>query len=712
MKVVSDGYEDQCGIAESAGYQEQCQYCLIQELKYNRYKQVQIMNEKPTYEEMEQRIKYLEKLVQEQEKNEGQLLEEIRELTQTKKYYDILMQNTIDYFLICDNNGIPQAFNESYKKKVEELINREMRPGLQPRKLSKDPEAFKYWDSLQSRALKGEKFTAEYIDKSNEYGPLYYETIFCPIKEAQKITGFTEITRNITKRKRSEEELKKLQAQLSNTVEMAHLGPWEYDIATDTFTFNDYFYKVLHTTAEEVGGYKMKPEEYAKRFLHPDDMARVRKEIQKPIKVTDTDFKRRLEHRIIYPDGTIGHISVQIFIVKDAQGKTIKTYGVNQDITERKKIEAELHKSQKLESLGTLAGGIAHDFNNILTVILGNVSMAGDLVNPESEIFELLGDVETASKRAQRLTKQLLIFAKGGTPVKETATIKDIIKESSLFVTRGSKSSCEFSIAEDLWPVEVDVGQLSQVIHSIVVNANQAMPDGGVIHIQAENHIKEEGDDRQLKPGRYVRLSVKDKGIGIAEKHLSKIFDPYFTTKQDGSGLGLATAYSIIKKHNGMIMAESLLGTGTEVNIYLPAAEKTIPEKKEVNLITGKGKILVMDDEEPLRKLVGKLLERLGYEAEYAKDGEEAVAIYKAAKESGKPFDVVILDLTVPGRMGGKESIQKMLEIDPEVKAIVSSGYSDDPVLANYMKYGFKGMIAKPFELKLLSRVLHDLLHV
>ena len=376
----------------------------------------------------------------------------------------------------------------------------------------------------------------------------------------------------------------------------------------------------------------------------------------------------------------------------------------------KNKFEAQLHHAQKMESIGTLAGGIAHDFNNILTMILGNVSMAKLRVSPEDEIFDLLSEAETASVRAQTLTKQLLTFAKGGAPLKETASIKDILKESSHFVLRGSKSSCESSIAEDLWPAEVDVGQISQVINNIVINANQAMPKGGTIQVAADNLIIEDRHDLPIKPGRYIRISIKDHGVGIAEDHFLNIFDPYFTTKQEGSGIGLATTYSIIKKHDGHITVKSRLGVGTTFHIYLPASDKIVPEKEKVKLIKGQGRILVMDDEASLRKVVGRMLKNLGYESEFAKDGAEAIRIYKEAQASEKPYHAVILDLTVPGKMGGKDAVKKLLEIDPEVKAIVSSGYSDDPVLSNFQEYGFKGMMPKPFTSRLLSKVLHDVL--
>jgi CheY-like chemotaxis protein len=274
----------------------------------------------------------------------------------------------------------------------------------------------------------------------------------------------------------------------------------------------------------------------------------------------------------------------------------------------------------------------------------------------------------------------------------------------------GSKSVCEYLIPENLWPVEIDVGQISQVINNIVINANQAMPEGGVIEIEAENLIINEGNEWQLKPGRYVRMSFKDEGIGISEKHLSKIFDPYFTTKQAGSGLGLATTYSIIHRHGGIITVESQVEIGTTFSICLPASEKVILEKEEDKLITGKGKILVMDDEAPLKKMLAKILAQLGYESEFAKDGVEALRMVKEAKNVKESYDAVILDLTIPGGMGGKEAIKKLIEIDPEIKAIVSSGYSDDPVMAHFQEYGFKGRLAKPFEFGPLSRVLYEVI--
>ena len=378
--------------------------------------------------------------------------------------------------------------------------------------------------------------------------------------------------------------------------------------------------------------------------------------------------------------------------------------------TERKKLAGDLLTAQKLEAVGILAGGIAHDFNNILTAIIGNISLATMEVRPEDKISHLLSEAENASIRAQTLTRQLLTFAKGGTPVKETASIKDILKLSSSFMLHGSKSDCEFSVADDLWLAEVDVGQITQVINNLIINANQAMTEGGIIQVAAENLIIENRHGLPVKAGKYIRITIKDQGGGIAKDHLLKLFDPYFTTKQEGSGLGLATTYSIIKKHGGHITVESQLGVGTTFHVYLPASDKIVAEKEEVKLIKGQGRILVMDDEASLQKLVGRMLKNLGYESEFAKDGAETIQMVKEAKEAEKPYDAVILDLTIPGKMGGKEAIKKLLEIDPELKAIVFSGYSNNPILANFEEYGFKGMMPKPFELRTLGKVLHEVL--
>ena len=382
------------------------------------------------------------------------------------------------------------------------------------------------------------------------------------------------------------------------------------------------------------------------------------------------------------------------------------------DITERKQLEEERIKTEKLESIGILAGGIAHDFNNILAVILGNVSLAKISLDDKNEVVELLTETEKASVRATKLTQQLLTFAKGGAPVKETTELKELIRETTQFSLRGSNIQYRTSISPDLWIAEVDKGQISQVIGNLVINAQQAMPEGGTINIKAENVNVTSEDNFPLKEGNYIKISIEDKGHGIPEEQLTKIFDPYFTTKQKGSGLGLATTYSIIKRHGGYITVESELGVGTTFHIYLPASSKQLERKEVVKEDTAvmTGKILVMDDEEIVRTFVTKILKTFGNKVEVASDGAKVIKLYKKAMDSGEPYDVVIMDLTIPGGMGGKEAIQKLLEIDPDVKAVVSSGYSNNPVISNCEKYGFKGFLPKPYKLAELREVLNIVL--
>lgn len=418
------------------------------------------------------------------------------------------------------------------------------------------------------------------------------------------------------------------------------------------------------------------------------------------------------EAKLLAEDGGIKDAEISAGIIQ-YQGKP-GTMAIIRDITARKRMEEELQKAQKLESIGILAGGIAHDFKNILVAIVGGLSLAKMHVRQEHKIFEILAKSEKAALRATDLTQQLLTFSRGGAPVKKTASIAELLRDTACFALRGSKVKCEFFIPDDLWAVEIDESQISQVVNNLVINANQAMPEGGVIKVYAENMVIGKEECLPLMEGKYIKLLVKDHGAGIPKKHIHKIFDPYFTTKSKGTGLGLSTTYSIIKRHEGYITVESKAGVGTTFFLYLPASLKGVCSQKDLADIpcTGQGKILFMDDEQDVRDIAGEMLNYIGYKVEFAVDGVEAIELYKKAKELQQPFDAVIMDLTIPGGMGGEEAIKKLRELDPEIKAIVSSGYSNAPIIAQFQEHGFSGVIPKPYEVKDLSEVLHKVIEV
>jgi two-component system, cell cycle sensor histidine kinase and response regulator CckA len=415
---------------------------------------------------------------------------------------------------------------------------------------------------------------------------------------------------------------------------------------------------------------------------------------------------------LVARDGTERFIEESASIMSDHENRAIGFVIVFRDITERQKLENELARTQKLESLGLLAGGIAHDFNNILTALFGNIILARMHMPADSPGYERLAEAEHAMVRAKELTQQLLTFSKGGAPVKETADITGIIIDSTKFMLRGSQSRCEYTISPSLWTVDVDVGQISQVINNIVINADQAMSGGGIIQVSATNCTLNKGTPLPLPPGRYVKITIADNGQGIPKENLARIFDPYFTTKEKGSGLGLSTALSIIRKHSGHIEIGSERGTGTTVHIYLPASDKGLNESVPGNdqPVHGSGRILVMDDEEAILDMASALLSHFGYHPSVAHDGEEAIALYLEAAAKNDPFAVVIMDLTIPGGLGGKETIARLREVDPQIKAVVSSGYSTDPIVANFLQYGFSGILTKPYTAKEMSEVIKKVL--
>jgi two-component system, cell cycle sensor histidine kinase and response regulator CckA len=391
------------------------------------------------------------------------------------------------------------------------------------------------------------------------------------------------------------------------------------------------------------------------------------------------------------------------------------------DITEQRRMEEELVKAQKLESVGILAGGIAHDFNNLLATIMGYLDLSQEDADPVGTIYEYLGRAKKAGLQASELTKRLITFSKGGDPIQNETSLGALIRGAVNALNLSPGVSFHLSLSDDLWPVYIDEMQIRQVLYHLVKNAEEAMPNGGLITISVENRIVGEKETLPLKEGPYVQWCVADQGGGIAKENLSRVFDPYFTThnrsSEKGMGLGLAICYSVIKRHNGLIVVESEPGQGTVFTIYLPGIE-TRRRKNGVRLEMGslndvfisRGKILVMDDDELILRMIARILQRWGYTVEVAKDGSEAVRMFKQVYESGEPFGLVILDLEVPGGLGAEYALQKLRHLDPDVKAVVMSGYNDDPVIKNYPAYGFKGAMPKPFALDKLKTLVADIL--
>jgi len=397
--------------------------------------------------------------------------------------------------------------------------------------------------------------------------------------------------------------------------------------------------------------------------------------------------------------------------IQDRRGEVIGVVIVLHDITDRRRLERELARIEKLESVGILAGGIAHDFNNLLTSVLVNISLARMQVGPESKAQKRLEEAEQSIETARELTQQLLIFARGGSPVRTPTKLQERIERTVDRALRGSKAEAAFDMVEDLWPADVDADQVCRVMANLAINADEAMPQGGAVRVRARNLELSRSSAVPLGQGRYVCLTVEDEGCGIPEDSLHRIFDPFFSTKEGGNGLGLATSHSIVSNHDGHIEVHSRAGEGTTFHIYLPAADEQESSDEDSRPSVGEGRVLVMDDDAMVRAILAEALPMIGYQVEFAKTGEEAITVYRDALGTDDAFDAVIVDLRILGGMGGKEAVTRLRDIDPDICAIVSSGYSDDPVMAEFADYGFAAVLRKPYKITELSEVLWSVLH-
>ncbi len=508
-----------------------------------------------------------------------------------------------------------------------------------------------------------------------------------------------------------EQKVRERTKDLSDAQRIAQMGNWVWDIVNNTINWSDEIYRIFGINPREFDA----TYEVFMDFVHPDDKEVVRRSVNDAIYEC---APYNIEHRIVLSDGTERIVHEQAEVTFDENGKPLKMIGTVQDITDLKKREDELIKAQKLDSIGLLAGGIAHDFNNYLQGIMGYILLAQ--ASSDDGVKKLLKEAEKLIFQSKDLSSGLITFSKGGDPIRKTILISQLIKDSIALAMSASRFDCQIAVPDSLWPVDADKGQLGQVFSNIVINAKQAMPNGGKVEAFAENIEVNKSELYLLNEGKYVKITIKDRGTGISQENIQKIFDPYFTTKKSGNGLGLSTCFSIIKKHGGHISVESEPGVGTTFCIYLPASMKITGNTQEPGMAktesTGvastdsKGKILVMDDEQTFRAVIGEHLKRLKYDVELADDGNTAISLYKKAFRTQKPFNAVVMDLIVPNGMGAKEAVEELIKIDPDAKAIITSCYVNDTTMSEYKKFGFRSALSKPYEISELDEILQKVI--
>src|SRR5213082_481675 len=640
---------------------------------------------------------------------------QLSELAGAETHICSVIDNILDGMITVDDSGVIRSMNPSAEKmfgcRDNEMIGHNL-TRLVPKRYESEHDSKPVvcnWTELMGRT--GGSTLA--LGRTRKHVTFPVEMSLSEmIIDQQRV--YVAMVRDVTERKRFEQQIAAEKESLAVTLRAIGDGVITADVDGKVIMINNEAEKLTGWSSKESIGQPLKSvfdvtidlaaQAKVQKSGYRSEAQSILLNLPENVTLTSRDGNERIIEQVASP-------------IRDNKNEIAGVVLVFRDITARQRADAERRKAETLEQLGLLAGGIAHDFNNLLTAIIGNISLASVLLPPDDEMAERLDDAKNASLRARDLAQQLLTFARGGTPIKKTASIGKLIQDTVSFSLRGSHNRSEFEFADDVAQAEIDAGQISQVIANLVVNADQAMPNGGTLYVGCDNFCYDISDAYipDLDPGDYVRVRIRDEGVGIPEKYMKRIFDPYFTTKTKGNGLGLATAYSIVKNHSGLMTVESEVHVGTTFTIYLPAAMNQETQTEEAPrtfapAIPGTGRVLVVDDEDAIRDLVEFTLTRLGYEVSQAATALQGVEMYQDKLRAGKRFDLVILDLTLPGGMGGKEALKKLIEIDPTVNAIVSSGYATDATMSRYQDFGFRGVIAKPYEAAELGKIVHDVI--
>ena len=667
------------------------------------------MDKTPGMDDTEKKIKELEKLLKIQKEKEVKLLEEVDDLKHIQAYYNALMQNTEDYVLICDSNGVSQAFNASYKKRGEELLNIEIKPGIKPHQMSGKPEIINYWNSLQDRVLKGEKFVAEYHDKERDR---YFETSFYPIIEGQKVTGFTEITRDITKHKRIEKALQDSDSFNYSLLDNSPNAIVVYNPDTSVRYINSYFEKLTGFTSEDVLGLKI-PYPWS---VDDAKYGSIEKRQKEGVRRSERQFRKK--------SGEHSWVEINVTPVYQ-EGELIYSLGTWVDISERKRAEEEKEKLQKqlmqaqrMEAIGNLAGGVAHDYNNISSVVMGYAELALLDLEPNDPLREYITQILKASRRSAEITKQLLAFARRQPIAPKVLDLNTTIESMLNMIKRliGEDIDLSWVPGKDAWSVKVDPSQIDQILVNLCINARDAIENVGKITIETENMIFDKdycSEHLGFKPGEYAMLAVSDDGIGMTPEQQEQIFDPFFTTKilGKGTGLGLSTVYGIVKQNNGFINVYSEPNKGTTFKIYFPK-EESLQSIQPVNIkepvpSVGQGEtILVVEDDNVILELVEGILNRFKYKALCVSNPKDAIKI--ANEYSGK-IDLLVTDIILP-EMNGRELSDELHKQFPDLKVLFMSGYTANVIVHRGVLEDGINYIAKPFSIDNFAAKIREVL--